>query len=55
MHGSAKNSTKALMPTMAGSGNTPRHVAIKPHSTSAKKGKVTWKTDSTRVLCAKVG
>ena len=47
MHGSAKYSTKVFSPGMAASGSTPRRVAMKPHSTRAKKGKVTARMDST--------
>src|SRR5260221_6267427 len=48
MQGSAKYSTKALSPGIAACGSTPRQVAAKPQATSAKKGKVISRTDSTR-------
>ena len=55
MHGSAKYSTKVLSPLIEASGNIWARVARKPHSTSAKKGKVTEKTDSTMRDCRKLG
>ena len=51
MQGSAKYSTKVLSPGMAANGSTPRRVATKPHSTRAKKGKVTARMDSTGRDC----
>ena len=50
MQGNAKYRTKAFRPGIAVCGKTPRQVAKKPQATSAKKGTVMSKTDSTDKL-----
>ncbi|MCY1553654.1 hypothetical protein D9M68_901600 [compost metagenome] len=54
MQGSAKNSTKPFRPGIASSGSMRRWAAIKPASTSAKKGKVTSRMLSTVGDCLRI-